>query len=360
MFSPSDITVYVPFYNAGRTIVRSIDSLKSQTITPFEILIINDGSQEPLPELHGCRVVNHSINKGLACARNTAIKNCSTKLIASIDADVIVDPYWLENLLLCLNESGACGVAGRMDEFLQEGVGNQWRSVHMAQHWGEDIIENPRFLFGANTLFVRDVLVESGFYDENLRTNNEDRTMSEKIFSSGRKLVYTPHAKCFHLREDSAESILSGYWGWHHAKGLVEGDFDSVEGIYGRIGRVNFGISNYRYNLDRENCRNEFLALDLLIPYVFCCKDIIFYCMRNGIPVPNINALAEALIPEYVTDLLKFTPECKVENENLDWFDSYLAKFKECVDGFNTAKNLQDLDLESWFSENIDRVTEEI
>lgn len=356
MFSPSDITLYVPYFNAGRTITRCIESLKNQSIQASEIIIIDDGSEEPLPDGLGCRVVKHVVNKGLSAGRNTALRECKTKLIASVDADVIADKNWLELLLNRLNESSVAGVGGCMLEKYQENLGDSWRAVHMAQNWGEEVIQNPLFLFGANTLFTKECLDRVGGYDEELRTNNEDRTVSELLYSHGFKLSYEPAARCYHLRQDSTETILSAYWGWHHAKGLKEGDFNSVEGLFSRINRVNLGISNYRYDLDLENDRNVFLILDLLIPYVFACKDILFYCRKNNEPIPDLSEIAKLISTESCHDLELFIPEYEKSNIRNDWVDNYLQIFKNCLSEFMTVERLNSLDFARWKEENIGRV----
>ncbi|MCM8539829.1 MAG: glycosyltransferase [Lentisphaeraceae bacterium] len=358
MFSPSDITLYVPFYNAERTISRCIDSLKNQSIQAAEILIIDDGSEQPLPENLDCRVIKHGSNKGLSAGRNTALKECHTKLIASVDADVVTEKNWLANLLNRINESSVAGVGGSMVENFQNSLGDNWRAVHMAQNWGPDIIENPKFLFGANTLFRKDCLSEVGGYDEDLRTNNEDRTISELLYSQNFKLAYEPSARCYHLRQDRTETILSAYWGWHHAKGVKEGDFDSEKGLIGRIDRVNFGISNYRYELDLKMKRQEFLVLDLLIPYVFACKDILFYCQKNNEKVPDLSQLARLLMENDYEDLELFIPEYEKTSESKDWYKKYLQIFENFKVEFMTVERLKSLDFSQWKEENISRVLE--
>ena len=358
MFSPSDITVYVPYFNAGKYIPRCIDSLRSQSITPYEIIIIDDGSEEPLPDNLNCRVVKHVHNKGLAAARNTALKSCETKLIASVDADVLAGEYWLEKMLNSLNESDADGVGGKMTEFHQKDLADQWRSAHMAQHWGDARIESPRFLYGANTLFRVKSLKDVGGYNEKFKTNNEDRTISDLMYKVGKTLLYEPFAKCFHLRKDSILSILPAYWGWHHAKGLAEGDFDSVEGLMGRVGRVNFGISNYRFNLDKEKQRNEFLVLDLLIPLVFCCKDIIFYCGRKQEALPDLSLLSKIFSANQSDELLEMLGAYNDAFESNGWIAKYLEIFEQNLTEFMTLEDLKSLDFESWISENVSRVVE--
>ena len=181
MYTAQDISLFVPFYNAARTIVPCIEALLGQTVKAARLFVIDDGSTQPLPSQLAVEVISHGVNKGLAAGRNTALQACDSSLIASVDADVVADPQWLETLLETLNDSGASGVAGRMDEHYQRNVGDRWRAVLMAQHWGDEKLDNPRFLFGANTLMRVGKLRAVGGFDESCRTNNEDRTVCDAL-----------------------------------------------------------------------------------------------------------------------------------------------------------------------------------
>ena len=220
MYNSKQITLYVPCYNANSTIEQCLNSLLEQSIPVHSLFLVNDGSTEKLP-VTSVPIINHPENLGLAAARNTALKACETSLIASVDSDVVVAKDWLEKLLDRMNSGDVVGVAGRMDEYYKKDIGDRWRARHMAQHWGEDALINPSFLFGANTLMKTEVLKSVGGFDTRCRTNNEDRTMCKNIYEKGGALAYEPSAKCFHLRRDTATTILTSYWGWHHAKGLV-------------------------------------------------------------------------------------------------------------------------------------------
>ncbi len=297
MFVPNDITVYVPCYKAGQTIVPCVEALLGQSVVPHRILAIDDGSPEPLV-LPRIEVIRHPVNQGLAAARNTALQACDTPLIASVDADVVAQPDWLSCLLAALNGGPAdsmpvAGVGGRLNEFYQHRLADRWRARHMAQHWGGAPLVNPRFLYGANTLFVADEVRQSGGYDAALRTNNEDRVLSDALYARGRTLVYEPAAMCHHLRQDGCRSILQGYWQWHHAKGLQRGDFDHPAGLLRRISEVNFGIFRYRFDMDRAAGREEFLGLDAAIAWVFCALDLRFYARRHQQPF-KLRLLAES------------------------------------------------------------------
>lgn len=350
MFQPRHITLYVPCYNANATIEHCLDSLLRQTIEVNSLFLVDDGSTQQLPDLP-VEIIKHPENLGLASARNTALKHCKTLLIASVDSDVVAQPDWLEKLLMRLNQGDVAGVAGRMEEFFKEDIGDRWRAKHMAQHWGSEPQVNPRFLYGANTLMLADELRQSGGFDTRCRTNNEDRTMCESLYERGLSLAYEPTAKCSHLRQDFAQTILSSYWGWHHTKGLVEGDFDSTEGVTNRIRKVNFGICDYRFRMDMNSVSREFAILDLLIPIVFSARDLKLFSQRTNSTMPSLKALIEFL--EFDYDKFKHFIDVGESGERESWFSAYESTFKSCCEEFMIKERLAQLDVDAWFKKNL-------
>ncbi|OVE82699.1 hypothetical protein BVY04_00270, partial [bacterium M21] len=304
MFTESDVTIYIPYYNTEATIGPCLDAVLAQTHHPARVLVIDDGSRLPFVD-DRVEVIRHAKNSGLATARNTALDACKTPLIASLDSDVVADPHWLKHLLEAINLDHVVGAGGKLVEKYQDNLGNLWRAEHMKQHWGEKALRNPRFLYGANSLYIVDALHEVGRYDERLRTNNEDRTISEALYANFHDLIYTPDALCYHLRRDTYRSILHGYWQWHHARGLLAGDFQSPEGIIRRIADVNFGIFRYRFDLDAKNGRYDLLGLDACVPWVFCVNDLRLYHRVTGNAVPDFPGELLARVSPGIRRLLE-------------------------------------------------------
>lgn len=329
--------MYSPCHNAGRFIAGCLEGVRCQApARPARVLLVDDGSSEPLPPLPGVEVIRHGANLGLGAARNTALEACATPLLAALDADAVPGPGWLQALLDALNEfPEAAGAGGMMEEAYAISPADRWRSIHMAQHWGGKQLVNPRFLFGSNTLFKTVALRRAGGYDAALRTNNEDRTISDKLYALGMKLVYTPAARCRHMRRDTIRTILPGYWKWHHARGLARGDFDSPEGILSRIKDVNFGIFQYRLGLDREAKREELVPIDAAGPWVFCALDLKFFTERTGRTAPCFPAqtLLAWLAPAAAQAVAALCPASALCREE-DWHRVYMDIFAECLSEF--------------------------
>ncbi len=211
------LSLYIPCYNVERHIDSCMEGVLRQTYPATEIIIIDDGSTDETVSIasrYPVKIASHGHNKGLAAARNSGIRAATYDLVASLDADCVPKSDWLEKLLDCLEDHTVAGAGGKLVETNRVRLPDRWRTFNMRQHWGDDFIRNPAFLFGNNTLYRKSVLQEAGFYNERLRTNFEDVAMSETITRAGHTLVYQPEAFVEHLRTDTLSSVIRTNWKW--------------------------------------------------------------------------------------------------------------------------------------------------
>jgi Glycosyltransferases involved in cell wall biogenesis len=94
------ISVLLPAYNASRTIESTIKSVLSQTVSPAEFIVLDDGSTDATAEIvqrHGSRIrLISTQNQGAAAARNALCSESSGDLLAFLDADDLWHPQHLE------------------------------------------------------------------------------------------------------------------------------------------------------------------------------------------------------------------------------------------------------------------------
>lgn len=94
-----DVSVVIPFYKGKSWLIEAVESVKRQSIIPKEIIIVDDGAQESVPE-EICGLSNMIVikqkNSGAAYSRNRAITLASGKYIAFLDADDIWHSQKLE------------------------------------------------------------------------------------------------------------------------------------------------------------------------------------------------------------------------------------------------------------------------
>jgi len=99
------ISVVIPLYNKALYIKDTIKNVLNQTYQEFELIVVNDGSQDKGAEIvksfndSRIRLINKA-NGGVSSARNVGIKEAKYDYIAFLDAD----DEWLPNHLEEINK----------------------------------------------------------------------------------------------------------------------------------------------------------------------------------------------------------------------------------------------------------------
>lgn len=105
------VSVIMPAYNSCHTIAMSIQSVKDQVLTQWELLIIDDCSTEPLENIvsafqderiHYIRLAH---NNGVANARNIGIAKAQGRYIAFLDSDDMWHPEKLSMQLAFMQKN---------------------------------------------------------------------------------------------------------------------------------------------------------------------------------------------------------------------------------------------------------------
>lgn len=86
------VSVIIPTYNRAKKVCRAISSVLNQTYEDFELIVIDDGSDDHTRESvsrfkDNIVMINHSQNMGVSAARNSGIAIAGGKFIAFLDSD---------------------------------------------------------------------------------------------------------------------------------------------------------------------------------------------------------------------------------------------------------------------------------
>ena len=146
------VSIYIPAYNAEKTIRNSLESIKNQTIPFDEIIVIDDNSTDftknIVKEFNNVNIISNSVNKGLGYNRNLGVKTSSHQIVTSIDADVVLEKDWLEIMIKNFEQNQDIICGGKMIEELTKNRFNAWRAKYYSQNWGNTSSDDPDFLFG--------------------------------------------------------------------------------------------------------------------------------------------------------------------------------------------------------------------
>lgn len=96
------VSIIMPAYNAEAFIRDAIESVLNQTYNAWQLLVINDGSEDRTDEIvssfHDDRIVHfRQENKGAAAARNIGLANVKGEYVCFLDADDILTPNSIED-----------------------------------------------------------------------------------------------------------------------------------------------------------------------------------------------------------------------------------------------------------------------
>ena len=121
------ISVIIPCYNYGRYLQQAVESIIAQTFRDFEIIIVNDGSNDNTravaenliaqkPDFQ-IRLINQENSGQPAISRNRGIADASGQYILCLDGDDMILPTMLEKCLNLLeqNEDIAIAYTDRQD-----------------------------------------------------------------------------------------------------------------------------------------------------------------------------------------------------------------------------------------------------
>jgi len=174
------ISVIIPAYNAEKTILATIESILQQTFADFELIVINDGSQDATLELvSGVKDPRLQVfsfpNAGLAASRNRGVACAKGEYISFIDADDLWTPDKLELQLQALQTNPEAAVAYSWTDCIDE-AGQFLRSgSHMSVSgdvYAQLLLVN--FLeSGSNVLIRQQALREIGDSDESLAAGQD-------------------------------------------------------------------------------------------------------------------------------------------------------------------------------------------
>ena len=188
------ISIIVPIFNAEKTLVRCINSILAQTISDFELILVDDGSSDGSLSL--CRrfeqedsriIVISKENGGAGSARNAGICVARGEYLAFPDADDWVESDAYENLVRAAKETDADLIVGGAYFHNESSVGESDSQLKLMipesfSYTGADNCKKnvmrllpDSYLFGVpwNKLYKRNVIVDNNLSYKNLRRTQD-------------------------------------------------------------------------------------------------------------------------------------------------------------------------------------------
>lgn len=225
------LSIVIPHLNGQHHLEDCLGSLRRQTFTNFEVILVDngstDGSQEYVraqyPEV---KLLELNKNMGFTGACNAGYAVSMGDLVVLLNNDTEVDPRWLEELVGAFERVPEAGsVASKMLLFDQRDVlhtaGDYYRVDGLPGNrgvWQHDAgqYEKETFVFsacGGAAAYRRELLEEIGFLDDDFFFSCEDVDLAWRINLTGRKVLYAPDAVVYHkLKASEGLGATSSYY----------------------------------------------------------------------------------------------------------------------------------------------------
>ena len=189
--TPPTFSIVIPLYNKSSTIQRAIDSILTQTVQDFELIIVDgnstDGSFEIASQINDSRIILFKQKgKGVSTARNQGIEKASANIVAFLDADDTWEPDFLETILSLTQKYPEAGMYGTAFSVCQN---NEPHHTIILENSTEGILESyfKSFTGAGHPIIItsafaakREALLSVGGYSENLKVG-EDHELFGKL-----------------------------------------------------------------------------------------------------------------------------------------------------------------------------------
>jgi glycosyltransferase involved in cell wall biosynthesis len=169
------VSVLIPAYNCEATISRAIQSVLQQTFQDFELIIVDDGSQDATLELvksiidPRIKVVLHPKNLGEAEARNTAVKSAAGRFVAFLDSDDEWFPEKLSRQMEVLSSEQEGITANISGYFLYDEFDIRRKEIpSQPVSWYKHLLMGCGLGPGTTLLVSREAFEKIGYYDPSL------------------------------------------------------------------------------------------------------------------------------------------------------------------------------------------------
>lgn len=200
------VSIIIPCYEQAQYLSEAIESALAQT-EKCEVIVINDGSPDNTKEVaskYSVKLINQ-VNKGLASSRNTGIMNATGEWIMPLDADDVLMPDCVGELLYKAEQDPDADVIGpSLKEF---GLSN---AVTILKE--NPTIEDMRIgnHLGYFSMIRKSALLEVGGYSPRMDKGWEDYHLWFDLLSRGKKIVTVPMPLVYYRTK--ANSM------WHESK----------------------------------------------------------------------------------------------------------------------------------------------
>jgi GT2 family glycosyltransferase/Tfp pilus assembly protein PilF len=219
-----NVSIVIPVHNNLGLTQDCWTSIRKNTPTPYELVIVDNGSTEDVAYDAGqnnIRVIRNESNRGFAYACNQGIQATHGDYVVILNNDTIVTPGWLERLIWHIKQDESVGIVGPSTSFAStvQQVRTDYKSERglydfSERIYGENMHQAAELekIVGVCMLMRRKMLDEIGLFDTRFRLGNyEDDDICLRARIAGYKVLWAKDTYIHHKGSKTFELIDVDY-----------------------------------------------------------------------------------------------------------------------------------------------------
>jgi cellulose synthase/poly-beta-1,6-N-acetylglucosamine synthase-like glycosyltransferase len=226
------VTVIVPCYDEEVVLKASLESLAQQTYRNFEILVVDDGSNDntyliaknmEFSEKGKRLIALTKPNQGKAEALNYGIAKAKGELILAVDADSRLSADAIELMVAYFDDPKVGAVAGSVYVTNQNTMWTKLQALEYIQGLnlvrnGQAFLKLVNIIPGPIGMFRKDAIIEAGGYQND--TYAEDCDLTLNLISQGYKIDYEIDAVSYTEAPEDLMDLLKQRYRW--TRGILQ------------------------------------------------------------------------------------------------------------------------------------------
>jgi cellulose synthase/poly-beta-1,6-N-acetylglucosamine synthase-like glycosyltransferase/spore germination protein YaaH/peptidoglycan/xylan/chitin deacetylase (PgdA/CDA1 family) len=220
------VSVLIPAYNEEATIAKTLQALRHSTYQNLEILVINDGSTDQTSTVvkavaqtdQRIRLIEKT-NGGKSSAANLGLEQARGQLVVTIDADTILYPFTIAELIKPFADPQVDAVCGNVE------VGNvhnlltgfQALEYITSQNFDRRAFDELNCISvvpGATGAWRKSKIIGVGGYMEDTLTEDADLTL--RLLINGGRIVYAPEARSRTEAPETVSALAKQRFRWSY------------------------------------------------------------------------------------------------------------------------------------------------
>ena len=266
------ISIIIPAYNEGATIRRCLEALSHQTIprSSYELIVVdgnsNDNTREIAAEYADLVFIQDS--KRVPGARNDGFARARYDIVATTDADCIVAPDWVEQILHSFKDPRVVLAFGPVASIADTSKNRRYVLLFNTIMGFGAVTRLYYYTLGCNTVFRYEVLERAGMY--RIMDAGDDLEIAVRMRKEG-KVVYNRKLKVgFDFRRYEQFGFWKTLYEWYRIvlQGGVHEKFTYTQRAYQNPGPEvltvtpgpsgeNYHKMQYRAGLSAMTCISE-------------------------------------------------------------------------------------------------------